>query len=110
MITFSGTKNGKFRSVPITAELEAKIVRHWKPLGHHLVPPRPGQDDHPPTERLGSSLPAPHLRQSLHPERREHPHTAEILGHFSLAMIMRYARLAPDHLQDAVRIGPLSSL
>ena len=25
MITFSGTKNGKVRSVPITAELEAKI-------------------------------------------------------------------------------------
>jgi len=28
VITFSGTKNGKVRSVPITAELEAKIVRH----------------------------------------------------------------------------------
>ncbi|WP_256579539.1 hypothetical protein [Pseudomonas sp. YY-1] len=33
MITFSGTKNGKVRSVPITAELEAKIVRHWKQHG-----------------------------------------------------------------------------
>nr|WP_269451545.1 tyrosine-type recombinase/integrase [Pseudomonas composti] len=33
-----------------------------------------------------------------------------ILGHSSLAMIMRYVHLAPDHLQDAVRFGPLWSL
>lgn len=30
VITFSGTKSGKVHSAPITAELEAKIVRHWK--------------------------------------------------------------------------------
>lgn len=30
----------------------------------------------------------------------------KILGHQSLAMTMRYAHLAPDHLQDAVRLGP----
>ncbi|MDP9937888.1 site-specific recombinase XerD [Pseudomonas sp. 3400] len=38
----------------------------------------------------------------------------KILGYSSLAMTMtmtmRYAHLAPDHLQDAVRFGPLSSL
>jgi integrase len=33
VITFSGTKSGKVRSVPITAELEAKIARHWKQHG-----------------------------------------------------------------------------
>lgn len=32
----------------------------------------------------------------------------KILGHTSLAMAMRYAHLAPDHLQDAVRLGPIS--
>jgi integrase len=31
-----------------------------------------------------------------------------ILGHTSLAMTMRYAHLAPDHLQDAVRLGPIT--
>jgi len=32
----------------------------------------------------------------------------KILGHRSLAMTMRYAHLAPDHLQDAVRFGPIT--
>ena len=32
----------------------------------------------------------------------------KILGHRSLAMTMRYAHPAPDHLQDAVRFGPIT--
>ena len=75
VITFSGTKSGKVRSVPITADLEAKIRQHWKQhgqrkRGHYLVPPCLGQDDYPATERAGRSLATAHLRQSLYPERR----------------------------------------
>jgi len=32
----------------------------------------------------------------------------EILGHASLSMTMRYAHLAPDHLNDAIRLGPMA--
>lgn len=31
-----------------------------------------------------------------------------ILGHQSLTMTMRYAHLAPDHLQEAKRLNPLA--
>ncbi|KAB0549266.1 tyrosine-type recombinase/integrase [Pseudomonas argentinensis] len=30
----------------------------------------------------------------------------KILGHQSLTMTMRYAHLAPNHLQDAINLGP----
>jgi integrase len=33
-----------------------------------------------------------------------------ILGHSSLAMTMRYAYLAPDHLQEARKLNPLAAL
>ena len=32
----------------------------------------------------------------------------KILGHSSLTMTMRYAHLAPDHLQEALQFNPLS--
>ncbi|MNF89590.1 site-specific tyrosine recombinase XerC [compost metagenome] len=31
-----------------------------------------------------------------------------ILGHASLSITMRYAHLAPEHLHDAIRLGPLA--
>jgi integrase len=33
-----------------------------------------------------------------------------ILGHSSLAMTMRHAHLAPDHLQEARALNPLAAL
>lgn len=30
----------------------------------------------------------------------------KILGHTTLAMTMRYTHLAPDHLRDALNLGP----
>ena len=34
----------------------------------------------------------------------------KILGHSSLTMAMRYAHLAPDHLQEATALNPLAML
>jgi site-specific recombinase XerD len=32
------------------------------------------------------------------------------LGHASLTMTMRYAHLAPDHLQEVIKANPLNAL
>jgi len=49
-----------------------------------------------------------HLRQPLHHENGGKILTLQrILGLQSLAMTMRYAHPTPDHLQDAVRFGPV---
>ena len=34
----------------------------------------------------------------------------ELLGHADIKMTMRYAHLAPDHLNDAIRLNPVSEL
>jgi site-specific recombinase XerD len=34
----------------------------------------------------------------------------KILGHSSLTMTMRYAHLAPEHLQEAKMLNPLARL
>ncbi|MNI97359.1 hypothetical protein D3C73_1559940 [compost metagenome] len=32
-----------------------------------------------------------------------------VLGHTDIKMTMRYSHFAPDHLEDAVKLNPLSS-
>lgn len=34
----------------------------------------------------------------------------KILGHSSLAMTMRYAHLAPEHLAEAVKLNPIAGI
>lgn len=112
-VNFVNTKGKRTRSIPIAGELELAIQRHFK--AHGLFSNCINSFD----KTLGVSgllLPA---GQSSHVLR----HTfashfimkggniltlQKILGHTSLAMTMRYAHLAPDHLQDAVRLGPVS--
>lgn len=97
-------------SVPITKELEAKIVRHWKLHG------QPNSSITSFRRALSRTTINPPKGQAAHSLR----HTfashfvqnggniltlQKILVHSSLAMTMRYAHLAPDHLQDAVKLG-----
>lgn len=111
LVAFMSTKGKRTRSIPIALELEARIQRHLKvhgPLSKCL-----NRFD----KTLVVSGPQVPNGQSSHVLR----HTfashfimnggniltlQKILGHTSLAMTMRYAHLAPDHLQDAKRLGP----
>ncbi|SFI92204.1 Phage integrase family protein [Pseudomonas guineae] len=114
VITFSGTKSGKVRSVPITPGLEARIVRHWK---QHGLPNSAITSFRRALAKTTIRLPKGQAAHGLRHTFASHfiqnggniLTLQKILGHSSLAMTMRYAHLAPDHLLDAVRLGPLAS-
>lgn len=112
MITFSGTKSGKVRSVPISTELEARIIRHWREYGQ---PNSAITAFRRALSRTTIKLPKGQAAHALRHTFASHfiqnggniVTLQRILGHSSLAMTMRYAHLAPDHLQDALKFGPL---
>ena len=112
LVTFSQTKSGKVRVIPISSELTKMLIRHWNTHGTFTASLSSFRRA---LERSQIKLPR---GQSSHVLR----HTfashfmlnggniltlQKILGHSSLAMTMRYAHLAPEHLQDAVALNPL---
>ena len=110
-VTYSQTKSSKVRTVPISAELEAFIRAHWKrhgPFTGSITSFRRALD------RSGIELPKGQASHALRHTFASHfiqkggniLTLQKILGHSSLAMTMRYAHLAPDHLRDAVTHGP----
>ncbi|NMZ70080.1 Site-specific recombinase XerD [Pseudomonas peli] len=113
LVTFVNTKGKRVRSIPVAQELEQQIHRHFKQHGQFSN--CLNSFDKALAE---SRLPVP-AGQSSHVLR----HTfashfvmsggniltlQKILGHTTLAMTMRYTHLAPDHLQDAIKLGPVS--
>ncbi len=113
VITFSGTKSGRVRSVPISASLEAFVLDHWKRFGLFtgcITSFRRA------LARTGIKLPKGQATHALRHTFASHfmqnggniLALQKILGHSSLVMTMRYAHLAPDHLADAIRFGPLA--
>ncbi|MDH0894413.1 MULTISPECIES: tyrosine-type recombinase/integrase [unclassified Pseudomonas] len=113
VVTFSGTKSGKVRAVPIRPDLEALLCNHWKRYGQFtgcITSFRRALD------RTSIELPKGQATHALRHTFASHfmqnggniLTLQKILGHSSLAMTMRYAHLSPDHLADAIRLGPLS--
>lgn len=111
LVTFVNTKGKRSRSIPIAQELEVRIHQHLKQHGtfSNCI------------NSFDKTLAASGLQvpagQSSHVLRHTFASRfvmnggniltlQKILGHTSLAMTMRYAHLAPDHLQEAIRLGP----
>lgn len=113
-VTFSKTKSSKVRTVPIDPALEQLIRNHWKRYG----PFTSGSINafRRALDRSGIELPQGQATHALRHTFASHfmqkggniLTLQKILGHSSLAMTMRYAHLAPEHLAEAVRLSPLA--
>jgi site-specific recombinase XerD len=119
LIEFSGTKSGRVRNVPINDGLEAGLRRHHVP-----AETGPQVFDYAcsafrdAVDRIRLTLPEGQLTHVLR-------HTfasyfminggniltlQKILGHANLTMTMLYAHLAPEYLQEARTLNPLTAL
>lgn len=111
LVTFVNTKGKRVRSIPIDPLLEQQIHRHFKLHGTFSNCLNSFDKTLDATKLV---LPAGQASHVLRHTFASHfvinggniLTLQKILGHQSLAMTMRYAHLAPDHLQDAVRLGP----
>lgn len=112
MVQFVGTKGRRRRSVPIPAELERRLLDHLK-LHGSFSSCRDRFDEA--LAKSGIILPKGQKTHVLRHTFASHfvmnggnlRSLQLILGHTTLAMTMRYAHLAPDHLADALRLGPM---
>lgn len=113
-VTFVGTKSGRSRAVPVDPELLASIcVRSSGRLFSRCYDGFRGA-----VQRAGIVLPRGQLAHVLRHTFASHfvqrggsiLTLQRILGHASLSMTMRYAHLAPEHLEEARRLNPLVSL
>lgn len=110
-VTFLKTKNGKQRTIPISAELEQEIKT--KPSGplfrvHYYTFRRKLKEIKP-------DLPSGQATHVLRHTFASHfmmnggniVALQQILGHASINQTMTYAHLAPDYLQFAILLNPL---
>lgn len=119
LIEFTRTKSGKTRGVPIDQNLYEEINAHAKThkrlsriFDYSISAFREAVD------RSGLKLPQGQMTHVLRHTFASHFMMnggnilvlQRILGHASLTMTMRYAHLAPEHLQEAVKLNPLSRL
>jgi len=123
-IQFTGTKSGKNRTVPVDKSLISEMERHLegrygagKGVASRFF--KSSYDAFRKTvEKSSLTLPRGQMTHVLRHTFASHfvmnggniLVLQKILGHASLTMTMRYAHLAPEHLQEAVRLNPLSRL
>lgn len=114
LITFTDTKSGQIRAVPIRPELAKEIKR--KSYGRLFKPCY--EDFRRAVRKINLNLPNGQLTHVLRHTFASHFMAKggnilvlqRILGHQSLTMTMRYAHLAPEHLKEAIRLNPLNGV
>lgn len=112
-ITFTNTKSGKNRSIPISRELFDMLPKTRGRLFSDAY-----EAFEKAVERADIVLPKGQLTHVLRHTFASHFMMnggnilvlKEILGHSTIEMTMRYAHFAPSHLECAVTLNPLSNL
>lgn len=117
VIQFAKTKSGKVRAVPISEDLRKELLAHHDPkeTGNRIFA-NAYSAFREAIERAKIELPEGQLTHVLRHTFASHFMMRggniltlnKILGHASLAMTMRYAHLAPEHLQEAIHLNPLA--
>ena len=117
VIQFAKTKSGKVRAVPISDDLRKELLAHHdqKETGNRFFA-NAYSAFREAIERAKIELPEGQLTHVLRHTFASHFMMRggniltlnKILGHASLAMTMRYAHLAPEHLQEAILFNPLA--
>ncbi|QUX94541.1 integrase [Marinomonas sp. CT5] len=117
-VSFTDTKSGKNRSVPITPDLYEEIHEHaQKTRGNNVFIPSISSFRRA-LKRTSIELPR---GQAAHVLRHTFASPfimnggniltlQRVLGHSDIKMTMRYAHLAPDFLEEATRLNPISSI
>lgn len=113
-VSYSATKSGKVRVIPISEDLYKQIKT--KQVGR-LFNPCSGAFRYA-VKQSGIELPDGQLTHVLRHTFSSHfmmnggniLTLQKILGHSTLAMTIKYAHLAPEHLQEATRLNPVVTL
>jgi integrase len=117
LIHFVKTKNSKARAVPISKAFEKEIFKGRPRIGRLF--PRSAYDAFvAAVERAKITLPDGQMTHVLRHSFASHfmindgniLKLKDILGHKTLAMTIRYAKLAPGHLTQAIEKNPITTL
>ena len=116
ILQFALTKSGKNRAVPIHENLQNELTKLSRVSLTGRLFKSSSAAFRSAIRRCGIQLPEGQLTHVLRHTFASHfimnggniLTLQRILGHSSLAMTMRYAHLAPEHLQEAVKLNPLS--
>ncbi|MFD1385142.1 tyrosine-type recombinase/integrase, partial [Rhodanobacter aciditrophus] len=116
-VTFSDTKGGKNRSIPISDDLFFMIQEHAQQVGRNQLFSPQMKLFYECLDLAGIELPKGQKTHVLRHTFASHfminggniLSLQKILGHSSISMTMRYAHLSPNHLMDAIHYNPRSS-
>jgi integrase len=113
--TFTKTKSGKNRSVPVSTELYSEVMKHLETYGTFTNSINSFRRA---LKASGIELPQGQAAHVLRHSFASHfmmnggdiLTLQKILGHSTIIMTMRYAHLSSEHLKSAAILNPLSDL